>query len=265
MVKIGDVWDSTTDVLAGRAALLAPFVAGALVLPGLVQAALTGLAPGSSGLAGLLMIATALIALWGRLAITAIAMDPDTDAGAARSQATRGLPRLLGALLVLGAAAIVLFVPVFYAMTAAGFDWAALGEGRRPAMVALGPGANLYVVGLLALALWANARIRLLLTPVILAERRTVGAIGRAVNLTRGLTLKLIAVVILYYGVLLVCGLAVGIVFGSVFRLILPPGVAAFIGAALGVVVTALFDTVAHVFGARLYALLAVSPTTAPA
>ena len=53
MVRIGNVWDSTTDVLVGRAGLLLPIAALAFFLPSAVQGAMGAYAGTSVGVAAL--------------------------------------------------------------------------------------------------------------------------------------------------------------------------------------------------------------------
>lgn len=266
MTTIGDVWDSTTDVLAGRARVIVPLALGALLLPAVVSAAVSGWmvrAGGGAIVAAIVTLVVALVGLWGRLAITAVALDPGTTAPVARSRAARGLLPLIGVLFVLAAAGIVLLLPLLFALRAAGFDYAAMrASGQFSLPVLTGASmwfARFYVVALVALALWVVARVKLLVAPIVLAERRVIGAIGRAVALTRGMTWRLIGVVVLYYVVLWVCVLAVTAVAGLAFRLLLGADAKAtvgFLATILGAAVGTTFDTIAQVFAARLYAAL---------
>lgn len=256
MVRIGNVWDDTTDVLAGRAGLLLPLAGLTLALPAIVQSALA-IFGGAKALTAVVALIVAVIALWGRLAITGIALDPATTAAQARSEAGRRLLPYIGVLIVLGAAGLVLVAPILYALNAAGFDWSAAAAGQKQKLPPLGPGIALYGIGLLVLAIWATARIKLLLAPVVMAEGRRIGAIGRSVQLTRGLTWKLIGVVLLYYVVLGVCVFAATSVTGLMFRLLLgadSANLARFLAGVVGVLVATVFDVIAQVFAARLHA-----------
>ena len=276
MATIGDVWDSTTDVLAGRAREIVPLAIGALLVPAIVGAAIRAsiagpaAGAGAGAIAAIVTLVVAVVGLWGRLAITAVALDPGTTAADARSQAARGLLPLIGVLFVLAAAGIVLLLPLVFVLTAAGLDYAAMRETGQFTLPALTGAsmwfARLYSVALVVLALWVVARIKLLVTPIVLAERRVIGAIGRAVALTRGMTWRLIGVVLLYYVVLWVCVLAVTAVAGLVFRLMLGADARATVGllaTVFGATVGTAFDTIAQVFAARLYA--ALTGGTAPA
>lgn len=166
MATIGDIWDSTTDVLAGRAGVIVPMAAGALVLPAVGQAATRAFTMGADGrgstAAMVVTIIVAIVALWGRLTITGVALHPGTTGAEARAQAGRRLLPMLGALLVLGAAGIVLLIPYVVVLTRAGIDWTALAASGKVTLPVLGRGAtlftSLYGLALAALALWVVAR-----------------------------------------------------------------------------------------------------------
>src|SRR3546814_9103815 len=57
---------------------------------------------------------------------------------------------------------------------------------------------GLYSLALVIVVLWGMARL-LPLNSVVVAERRGVGAIRRAFGLTRGLALRIVGVVILFF------------------------------------------------------------------
>jgi hypothetical protein len=92
---------------------------------------------------------------------------------------------------------------------------------------------------------------------VVIAERRGIGALGRAFSLTRGVGGRLFGVMLLYVIVSEVAQLATRTVFGSIFALIFgsDPGIS--IGSVLTAILVAavgtIFFVLAAVFGARLY------------
>ena len=99
-------------------------------------------------------------------------------------------------------------------------------------------------------------------------EERGIGAIGRSVQLTRGMTLKLIGVVLLFTIAYLVALAAVQSVVGLVARLALGPqniATALFLAGLAGAVVTAAFTTLLQVFAARLYAVITGARARVPA
>lgn len=266
-VKIGDVWDQTTDVLAGRAGLLTPVAALAFFLPAVVQSAVGAYAAQTIGGAavGVVVGLIGLVAaLWGSLTVIGIASHPDTTRQAAGQAAARRLGPALLVSLVLGAAAILAVLPIGIAMAAAGFDFRAAARGPGGgASGPIAPGAALFVLlyslVLLVAGLWIGARLAVL-SPVILRERRGIGAIGRSFVLTRGLTLKLIGVIVLLAIVWSVAALAAQYVVFVPLRLILGPAnqaTATWLGGIASAAVSAVFSTMAAVFTARLYAAIA--------
>ena len=266
MVRIGNVWDSTTDVLVGRAGLLLPIAALAFFLPSAVQGAMgayAGTSVGVAALGSLIGLAVLAAALWGQLAIVAVASDPGTTGGDAAATANRRLPAMLLVTLILIAATIAAVLPILAVLTAGGFDWAAFsaraGSSAAPAVPA-GAALFCFLYGLLLsiIGLWVGARL-FVLAPVVLNQRRGVGAIARSFRLTRGLALKLVGVAILFVIVLLVAALAAQSVLFVTVRLLLGPAhlpTATFLGDLAAGAVSAAFSTIAAVFAARLYAAI---------
>lgn len=263
-VRIGDVWDSTTDVLAGRARLLAPVAAVAFLLPSVLQSAVRlfgGASPGVAALVLLVGLIGLIAGLWGQLTVIAVASDPAaTRADAGRLAAAR-LPADLLVWLVLGGLGLLTLVPFFVILAASGYDFAAAaaykGVGDMPAMPA---GAllplTLYALALIVVLFWVGARLALV-NAVVLNERRRLGAIARSWELTRGLTAKLIGVAMLFGIVFLIALTAAQAIVGLVFRLLLGPDqvtTALLMAAIAGALVTAAFTIVVQVFAARLYA-----------
>lgn len=264
MPRIGDVWDSTTAVLAGRAGLLTPIALAAFVLPSAVQSAVRlfgGPSPGSAALSALVGLGALVANLWGQLADIAVASDPETIRAEAGSAALARLPKALLVVLVLAAGAVLLAVPTVLALVLTGYDLTAAaayrGVGPMPPVApAAASFVLLYGIALVVGLIWLSARL-FLTNAVILNERRGIGALGRSMALTRGLTWKLIGVALLFGIVFLVALLAVQSVVGLVFRLMLGAdnrATALFLAAVAGALLTAAFTTVVQVFAARLYA-----------
>lgn len=268
-VKMGDVWDRTTQVLSGRAGALAGIAVVTLLIPLVLMLAWTSFGPArtASGVAitSLLYLPVAVIGMLGALAMTALATEPATTPSAAWAQARARLLPLIGITVLLIAVLFLTMVPVIIILAGARVDMAALAGGgvqRLPsglmAIVAI-----YYIVFLLAL-LWAGARLSVL-NAVILHERLGIGAIRRSFALTRGITMKLIGVLLLYLVVMFVVGGAVQSVAGVVFRLILgADGVATaiFLAGVLGTIVTTIFSILAATFAAQLYVALTTRQST---
>lgn len=269
-VSIGDVWDSTTDVLAGRGAMLAPVAALAFFLPNALQAAMGsfgGTSPGVAVGSAVVAVAALVAALWGQLTVIAVASDPDVTRAAAGRIARGRLGAALLVTLLLIAIFVAAALPIGAVFAATGYDIAAATARAGSAEpVAMAPAAALFclVYGMLLIGggLWLGARLAVW-SAVVLHERHGVGAIRRSIALTRGLTLKLIGVALLALVVYGVAAVAARYVVFIPLRLLLGPALlptAAWFGATAAAVVGAAFSTVVAVFTARLYAALAPAP-----
>ncbi|SEL29168.1 hypothetical protein SAMN05216382_1729 [Sphingomonas palmae] len=259
-VRMGLVWDRTVDVLQGRSGILARLAILFLFVPGVVSAAVSSAATPGTPLAfvsSLASIAASIILIAGVLAITAVASDPEVDA----AQATRiAFARLLPALGAIALVMVVLFVvmiPITLLIMHAGATFNP-ATGRFDLARASGSALQLAgVIGLLALivGLWLTAKIAPLFA-VIVNERRGLGAFARSFRLTRGSTLRLVGVIILYGIVVIVAVMAATLIAGIAARLLLgpdAPGGVTFVTGVASSAVTALLTVVQTVFYARFY------------
>ena len=255
---MSNVWDRATDVMRGRPAELASIAAMTLFLPGLVRDAVPLVAtPGSIGFAaagGLLAIVVLLVAMWGQLALLAIATDPATTRADAGRQASARFPASLAVTIVALLVAFALLIPIGIALGLSGADFSGVGAGQMPT---IGGGTAAFLgLYLLLLAITGIAiTARLILTnAVVLNERRGLGAFARSWQLTRGLTWRIIGVVLLYVIVLGVAVSAAQFITGAVFGLLLGrSALVAFLAAAIAGVVTTIFSVIATAFTAQLY------------
>jgi hypothetical protein len=262
MVKMGDVWDSATDAVRGRAGTIAPIAVGALFLPNMIQAAITAYrGPGTAptALSGIVAILLAVVTMWGGLAILAVLSDPNVSRADAVRRASARLPAAVGVAALLMVAFGALLLPVLIALVAGGLDPAALQAGTMPT-ISRGTGlfVTLYMLALAVALLAIGARL-LLVNPVVLHERIGLRAIGRSLRLTRGLAWKLVGVLLLFVVVILIAGGAAQFVTGTIFGLILgtdDAAITSFLAATVAAAVTVIFSVLAYGFLARLYAAL---------
>lgn len=264
MVKMTGVWDRTSDLLNERSGAVLGIAAGLIFVPDLVSGLLEGVAPANSPgalAAGVASLATTIVALFGGLAITALAIG-DAPTRAAIGLAARRLVPVIGVLVLLLAVLLVLMVPFALIALAAGADLATLsGTGTMPEL-GFGPAAGILVYGVLLMALlvWTAARLAVL-TPVILAERNGMGAIGRAWRLTRGHGWALVGVLLLYVFVALVLTTGIGAASGAIGALAggTQPGFSAarLIPAGAMAIVSTLLSVVQSAFVGTLYRALA--------
>lgn len=255
MARMSAVWDRTTNVLAGRAGILATIALLTVVLPSIVQVG-TGTTTAGIGQRLIGLVAFGLTT-WGTLAMTAVASNPAVDHAAGLRIGARALPRALAVMLVLGIVAGLLFVPGIVLLMRSGFDFEAAARNDQVAAMANASmgGFVLYALVFSAVMIWAAARL-ILIYPVLANERVSLGAIRRSFTLTRGLALRIVAVLLIYLVVLSVAVFATHMVFGTVFRLALgaeQAGLAAVLSGIVLAVVVAVFTVLQTVFAAQLY------------
>ncbi|MES2339434.1 MAG: hypothetical protein V4537_15185 [Pseudomonadota bacterium] len=262
MVKMGDVWDRALEFLGDHLGVLMPLVLLGMFVPTTISGSLQELqATGGPGLKlalGIMTLAFGILSLWTQLAIVALAVDPALGRRATGVATARLLPAM-GVYVLLGIAAFVLVLPAIILLAAGGFDFAAAQAGQMGATklsAGYGLAIFLYMLVVVAAILGLGARLAPV-TAVIVAERRGAGAIGRAFALTRGLTWRLIGVVVLYAVVTLVAVLAAQTVFGSILGLVAggdgPITVARVITAIVVAAVSTGFSVIAAAFCAKLY------------
>lgn len=271
-VKMSNVWDRTTEVLSGRAGALAGIAFTTLFAPLVLMLGYTTTVqprtPQQLVVLLVLLVLVAVVGVLGALAMIALASEPATTRADAWRQARSRVVPLIGVSLVLVAIALLAFSPVFVAIAHAKGAMATLAATGMPAKLSGGTVAfvSIYYFVLLAFLIWASARLSVL-NAVVLHERRGLGAIRRSFALTRGITWRLIGVLLLYVVVLFIARAAVQSVVGVILRLALGPAqidTALFVAGVCGAVVTTLFTILAVTFTAQLYvATTAAQPTEA--
>lgn len=267
MVKMGTVWDRTVEVLNGRTGMIAPIALLGMVVPSVIRDGYVAFStPGTISFAlvgSVLAIGTLVAMLWSQLAIVAIATDPATDAASARRQAgSRVLPAFGITVLITLVAVLLVIPPVIVLMSSSGtipyVGFSAAGSAMLRTAPSQGRAAQfaiLYFSVFTLIAIWIGARLALL-NAVILNERRRVGAIRRSFQLTKGLTWRIIGVLILFAIVMLVSTWAAQSVTGIIFRLALGAkgiATATFLSGVVATIVTTVFTALAAVFTAQLY------------
>ena len=259
-IRIGDVWDRTTAVIADRGGALFGIALLLAALPTIVHDAVVAYGGPSAGMklfAGLLNLVVAALTIWGTLSMIAVASEPGVDRARGLSLGGSRWLAGVGVTLLLLVVVAVLFVPAGVLMAASGFDFTRAQAGLEQVNLSTGPLAAAVLYSLVAtlFLLWAAARL-FVLYPVILHERLGAGAIRRSFALTRGYTWKLIGVLILYVIVFLVVLAAASGIIGVIVGLILGREQAAtttFIVAIVAALITAGFSVLQAVFPTRFY------------
>ncbi|WP_052507689.1 glycerophosphoryl diester phosphodiesterase membrane domain-containing protein [Sphingomonas hengshuiensis] len=220
---MGTVWDRTAEFLSDNIGMVLPVALLAFFVPasieGNFEAAMAG---GSIALTAVLrglQLAFAVLSLWGTLTLTAMALDLSGETTAGRIGAQRLVPAIVVSLVLL-AAAVVLALPVLGILVAGGVDLTAMASGAIPEVDGQTAGiASLYLLVLFVAMLWIGARL-IVTTPAIVRENRWLSAIRQSWRLTRGSTLRIVGVILLYALVSWVAQLAANTVFGSIFALV---------------------------------------------
>jgi hypothetical protein len=272
MVKMGTIWERTTEVLSGRAGMLFGIAALTLVLPGIVRLVLALMLPTTTPLGAIvgfaLALAVGVISLWGQLTIIAASSDPSIDAAAGYRLAAARLPAALGVTILLSIAAFVLMLPIIVALVAAHVDVTTLNDATQIGNVPSGTAAfaGFYILVLLVVFLLAAARLTVL-NPVVLHERLGIGAIKRSWQLTRGLTWRILGVLVLFIVVAAIAGMALQLVVGTIAALAFGRDAVStvlLVTTVANSVLSAAFTVIALAFTAQLYVALAGPPQRRP-
>ncbi|MEH3037931.1 MAG: hypothetical protein PGN23_15815 [Sphingomonas adhaesiva] len=252
-VRIGAVWDSTVEVLRGRAGILASLALLYLVVPAVAPSALA-LAGGGAWGGALVSLAQLVLVIVALLAIAAVASDPAV--GHARAQAIGW--RRLGAGVIASLSIGLLFVGLLIPVLAVAY---AFGVRANEATAAMDVGAmttaglgvsSLVALGIAVLAIWLSARL-LPVIPVVANEPLSFRSLHRSFALTGGAGWRLVGVSLLYLVVASIVTAAVTSVVGVLARLTLGEGGAALVIALVSGLVSAGLAVVQGVFAARFY------------
>jgi hypothetical protein len=264
MVQMSTVWDRTTAFAGSALGAIMPIALVLLFVPVSIQLAIAPLLAKQASVGSVVTILFWAVELLGTLSLIVLALGATLRPGEAVRAALARLGPAIGIFILLFIAAGILMVPIIAVVEHAGIDMAQLQAGNTAGVGNIGAAGGwfllLYVLILIVVGVWISARL-LVIEPVILAERRGAGAIGRAFRLTRGLALRLVGVLILYAIVATVAIKAAQMVFGSIFALIAPNdgdiGLATVLTSIVVAAVSTAFKGVAAIFVAKLYQAIA--------
>ena len=272
MVNMGNVWDRTSEFLSENMSALLPIALVALLVPHSITALTGGAGTAINPFAGYaISLACVLIALWGQLAIVALALVPDGGRPRAAAVATGSFGRALAAMLLLFLVIALIAAPMLSVLAGGGMNLAQLGGGGM-ADISLSTGAktfvSIYALILSALVFYVSIRL-VMLYPVIVAEGGVIDALRRAFALSRGIVWKLIGVWVLFIIVYLVGRLAVTSAVGAIVALLSsstsPFAFGKILVAILSGLVTTIYTVIVAAFSAKLYrAVVAAREGMAP-
>lgn len=261
MTKMGTVWDRTAEFLTDNIAAILPIALLAFFVPtsieGNFQAAIDGASTGLVLTLRLVQLAFGILSLWGSMVLAAMALD-FAGSDTAGALAGKRLPATLVVAIVCFTVMALLFAPIPIVLGSSGVDLTAIAEGRDFTMSSgVASFVAIYLFALVVVFVWLGARL-ILITPVIVRENRWFSALSQSWKLTRGLTWRIIGVMILFALISWVSILAANTVFGSVFALIAGGDRAgvSLAGVLTSIVVAAVqtaFTVLIPVFTAKLY------------
>ncbi|MDB5677913.1 hypothetical protein [Sphingomonas bacterium] len=266
MVNMGNVWDRTTEFLSDNARALLPIAVFAMLIPHAINALVGRAGDAISPVVGSpIGLACVLVALWGQIAVVALALDPDGGRSRAVAAATGKFGRALAAMLIVFVVLAVLALPILGVFAASGVDLSALrggGLARADLSGAAAAFVAIYTIALFVLAVVATIRL-VLLYPVIVAEGGVIGAIQRSAALSGGLFWKILGVWLLFVIVYLVAAAAVtsgiGVIVGLLAPLSSPFGAGSIVVAILSGMVSTAFTLIVAAFSAKLYLAVTAS------
>ena len=261
MVQMSTVWDRTTAFAGAALGAIVPIALVLLFVPVSIQLAITPLvAKQAPAVQIVVMFVFWIVELLGTLSLIALVLGGMARPAEAVRAALGRLGPAVAIFILLGILVGIASIPFALVMHKAGMNMTLLKAGDVAGMGTLGAGSAwfllVYALVLVVVGIWITARL-LVIEPVILAERRGIGAIAHAFRLTRGLALKIVGVLILYSVVATIAVWAAQAVFGSIFALIASNdgdiGIATVLTAIVVAAVSTAFKVIAALFIAKLY------------
>jgi hypothetical protein len=254
MISMNQVWDDSVAFIRRESALLVPLALATIYIGGVIASLAQGFStPGKpNALAGFLVLAALIWSTVGQLAVMSLVLRPGQSVGEAIQHGLSRLGKvvLVGLLIIL--AAFVALLPIGAALMASGVD------PKNPASLQSVPGwISLLLLAMLAAFLWLTVRLSLMSSLIVDRNPGVIESIKSGFALTRGVTARLVLVVMLYLAMVLILGSAVQFVAGSIFELLGRAIGSPFAGTVMTALVLGLVSTamslIATVFLATLY------------
>ncbi|WP_354290505.1 hypothetical protein [Sphingomonas sp. PvP055] len=264
------VWDRTTEFLGDNLASLTPIALFGIFLPlaliGNLMPLMGAVGLAGSSVVGIVVVILSLASNWGAVAVTALALDPAAGRASAVRTANRRFLPILGVNVIALVGLFLVFLPAMVGFAMSGIPTDQMtGDmtGAQPSLETINAPivlfASLYTLALLPVLLWIVARLSVII-PILVDERRGLGAFAQAFRLTRGSALKIMGVMLLYLIVSQVAGLAARMVAGAVFGIVLgglgPMSLSGILTASVVAIVSTIFLVLAVAFLAKLYLAL---------
>lgn len=206
-VSVNTVWDETLAFIRAERALIVPLALGTIYLASIVAIAAALLAPTIRGVPILIASAWGIV---GQFALIDLVLEPRRSVREALGKGVRTLPYAILVYVILGAALMLLSIPLVYAVMKAGYTAQALApvfasQAETMKLVAALPGwFSLYSLALFALCAFVFVRL-LLWKPALTLSNRPIEALKQSWALTRGNFWPL-------FGLMLLAGIVIEIV-----------------------------------------------------
>lgn len=253
-ISMSAIWDESAALIRRESHLLVPVALATVgigsVISGLTQPVTPADGLGAIGAFG--FIVGNILSLIGNLAMMALALMPGTSVGESLRLAVARMPKMLGIVAVFLVALTALIIPVVFILKISGTSFSANMTAQD-----LPPVALLCALIVSAVLLYVSARLLTLSAAVIDRNPPVIETIKSSFAATRGITAKIVGVVLLFFVVTLVVSGAVASISGILFGMLGKAVGVPLLGKGLTVIMTgmvsALLSIVSTVFAAMLY------------
>lgn len=255
-LSISKAWDETKSIVSGDGRLFMSVALALIALPAVVTGLVNpgGMTNSATPLwVDLVLVAAALVALAGQLALIRLALGPSITVGGAIGHGLRRMPVYLLAAILIVLGLLLLAIPLIVLLGASGVPLTGESVPMTPAV---------WIAGIVYFALVCFVGVRMMMSaPAASAEPiGSIAILKRSWALTAGhwwqlfgfLILFFIAAVVVLIAVSAAVGVAVGLAFGPIEPLSASALVVALVTALINAAVTTLFA----VMLARMYVQL---------
>jgi hypothetical protein len=253
-ISMSAIWDESAAMIRRESHLMVPVALATVgigsVISGFTQPETPAAGLGAIGILG--FVIGNILGLIGNLAMMALALMPGMSVGESLRLAVARLPKMLAIVALFLIALIVMMIPIVIILKMSGAPISAnMTAEQLPASVVL----CALIVG--AVLLYVSARLLTLSAAIVDRNPPALEAIKSSFASTRGIAIKIVGVLLLFFVVTLVLSGAAAAISGIIFGMIGKAVGAPLLGKGLTLLVTgmvsALLSIVSTVFGAMLY------------
>jgi len=257
-LSISRAWDESREIVAREGRLITSVALALIVLPGTIVGlvappmTLTGEEP--PAWAGALGLLVGLITIAGQIAITRLALGPETSVRDAINHGARRLFPAFGAALLFAIIASLVLLPLFMVLVGT--------ENLKSMATAPSPQVGMAVLLVLVLALLIGVKLQMIVPVATAEEGGPWRILKRSWQMTNGhywrlLAFLMLCMVVLVVVVLFVGQMTVGVLIKGMFGDVDALSIGALIAALIGSAIQAVFAALLAIMLARIYAQLA--------